>query len=120
MTLIKLIAAMIMVESGGNDLAHNKREDACGCLQIRPIMVAEFNRIGIDFDLNDRWDCGKSAKALHLWVAKKGYTNAEVIARKWNGGPNGHVKPKTASYWQKVKNYLPEQFSNQTQIHIHP
>jgi len=86
MILIKLLAAIIMIESGGNDLAYNKREDACGCLQIRPIMVAEFNRIGIPFTLDDRWNCGKS--------------------RKWNGGPNGHKKASTLKYWKKVKQQL--------------
>ena len=36
---------MIMVESEGNDSAYHKREKAAGCLQIRPIMVREVNRI---------------------------------------------------------------------------
>ena len=34
-----LIQAMIMVESEGNDSAYAKKEEAVGCLQIRPIMV---------------------------------------------------------------------------------
>ena len=40
-----LIEAMIMVESRGNDSAYSKKEEAVGCLQIRPIMVREVNRI---------------------------------------------------------------------------
>jgi hypothetical protein len=106
MILIKLLAAIIMIESGGNDLAYNKREDACGCLQIRPIMVAEFNRIGIPFTLDNRWNCGKSMKAFDMWVLTNRYANAEVIARKWNGGPNGHKKASTLKYWKKVKQQL--------------
>ena len=104
--LFKLIVAIILVESGGNGLAHNVKEDACGCLQIRPIMVAEFNRIGIPFTLKDRWDCGRSIMAFGKWVTIKGYTDAEVIARKWNGGPNGHKKESTLKYWGKVKQQL--------------
>ena len=95
-----------MIESGGNDLAYNKREDACGCLQIRPIMVAEFNRIGIPFTLQDRWNCGRSMKAFELWVLANRYATSEVIARKWNGGPNGHKKASTLKYWNKVKQQL--------------
>jgi hypothetical protein len=40
-----LIAAIIQVESGGDTLAYNSKEDAVGCLQIRPIMVREVNRL---------------------------------------------------------------------------
>ena len=51
-----LIAAIIQVESGGDTLAYNAKEDAVGCLQIRPIMVREVNRlVGKDsFTLDDR------------------------------------------------------------------
>ena len=55
-----IISAMIKVESAGNDSAYNLKEDAVGCLQIRPIMVREVNRIlkrcGEDkrFDVKDR------------------------------------------------------------------
>ena len=40
-----LVDALILVESAGNERAFNKKENACGCLQIRPIMVREVNRI---------------------------------------------------------------------------
>ena len=40
-----LVKALIQVESSGRDNAHNISEDAVGCLQIRPIMVREVNRI---------------------------------------------------------------------------
>ena len=56
-----MIQAMIMVESEGNDSAYHKGEKAAGCLQIRPIMVREVNRIlkiqksELEYALEDRW-----------------------------------------------------------------
>lgn len=102
--LAKLISAMIFVESGGDPLSFNAKEQAAGVLQIRPIMVAEFNRIGIEFTLEDRYSKHKSVEAFKKWVEIKNYTNPEIIARKWNGGPNGHLKQSTLNYWQKVSN----------------
>jgi uncharacterized protein YhfF len=102
--LAKLISAMIFVESGGNPLSFNAREQAAGVLQIRRIMVAEFNRIGIQFTLEDRYSQYKSVVAFKKWITIKNYTNPEIIARKWNGGPNGHLKESTLNYWQKVSN----------------
>jgi hypothetical protein len=40
-----LILAMIDYESTNNDMAVNDSTNAVGCLQIRPIMVREVNRI---------------------------------------------------------------------------
>ena len=27
----------------------------------------------------------------------------EILARKWNGGPKGHIKNATKKYWRKVE-----------------
>jgi hypothetical protein len=108
--LFKLISAMIMVESGGNPNAFNPKEDAAGVLQIRPIMVAELNRLGIEFSLDDRYSRTKSVEAFEKWVEIKNYTNPEVIARKWNGGPSGHLKSTTLNYWRKVSNLMYPKF----------
>ena len=40
-----LIEAIIYVESRGDIKEHNISEDAVGCLQIRPIMLREVNRL---------------------------------------------------------------------------
>jgi hypothetical protein len=45
MTIMKLIAILIAIESGGNQNAINMKENACGVLQIRPVMIDEVNRI---------------------------------------------------------------------------
>jgi soluble lytic murein transglycosylase-like protein len=103
-----LIAAIIQVESGGDTLAYNCKEDAVGCLQIRPIMVREVNRLlGKDsFTLYDRWSKVKSIQMFNILRSHlKGATD-EKIARTWNGGYNGHNKQGTLKYWQKVRKNL--------------
>jgi len=103
-----LIAAIIQVESGGNDSAFNKAENAAGCLQIRPIMVREVNRIaGTAYTLADRLDRKKSIEMFTIYTNH--YTPCwapELVARRWNGGPRGDKKQSTAKYWHKVRSLL--------------
>jgi len=105
-----LVDALILVESSGNPKAFNEKENACGCLQIRPIMLREVNRIlrkqgsSKRFSKEDRWDCWKSKEMFYIW---RNYHHAdssdEIIARNWNGGPRGYKKPSTEHYWHKVQ-----------------
>jgi len=113
----KLVNAIIMVESRGNDSAVGDRHlvgnEAIGVLQIRPIMVREVNRIlriqksERRFDLKDRFDKNKSIEMFLIW---KNFhhknSDAETIARNWNGGPNGYKVNRTVKYWNKVKQQL--------------
>ena len=111
-----LIQAMIMVESEGNDSAYHKGEKAAGCLQIRPIMVREVNRIldiqnsELEYTLEDRWSREKSIEMFHI---VNGYHNKnstyEEIARAWNGGPNWFKKSLTKRYWKRVQKQLKKQ-----------
>ena len=108
--IMTLVDALILVESGGNPLAYNKKERACGCLQIRPIMLREVNRIlrkqkaDRRFSLEDRWDCGSSEEMFYIWRSYHHEDSSdEVIARCWNGGPRGWKKKSTQHYWAKVK-----------------
>jgi len=100
-----LIAAIIQVESGGDTLAYNSKEDAVGCLQIRPIMVTEINRLlGKDsFTLSDRWSKVKSIQMFNILRSNIKEASNEKIARVWNGGYNGHKKQSTIKYWNKVR-----------------
>lgn len=105
-----LIDALILVESSGRENAYNKKEDAVGCLQIRPIMVREVNRIlrkqNIEqrFTKKDRWDCGLSKEMFYIWRDYHHENSSdEVIARCWNGGPRGYKKQSTEHYWYKVQ-----------------
>jgi hypothetical protein len=111
----EIVLGMIQVESNGNDEAYNESEDAVGCLQIRPIMVREVNRIlkmkgeEYRFKMKDRWDRKKSLEMFWIW---RDYhhpdSDYEIIARNWNGGPNGYKKKSTERYWEKVNRCLEE------------
>jgi hypothetical protein len=111
----EIVLGMIQVESNGNDDAYNESEDAVGCLQIRPIMVREVNRIlkmkgeEYRFKMKDRWDREKSLEMFWIW---RDYhhpdSDYEIIARNWNGGPNGYKKKSTERYWEKVNRCLGE------------
>lgn len=113
------VAAVIQVESRGNDNAYCRKEDAVGCLQIRPIMVREVNRIlklndiQMRYTLNDRWSRVRSLEMFEIMAEEveccDGLTRLEfyeIVARKWNGGHRGHKKRSTKKYWKKVKEKL--------------
>ena len=108
-----LVDAVMYVESRNNPNAWNKHEDACGVLQIRPIMINDVNRILSKknipkvYTLNDRWNKTKSIEIFYIiqeYYSPNG--TPERIARVWNGGPNGYKKPQTLAYWHKVKQQL--------------
>ncbi len=104
----KLVDAIMYVESRGDSMAYNKREDAVGVLQIRPIMLREVNRLlGYDkYTLKDRWS---KAKSIEMFEVIRGHTTNptdEKLARNWNGGWNGYKKQSTLKYWNKVKKLL--------------
>ncbi len=113
------VAAVIQVESRGNDNAYCRKEDAVGCLQIRPIMVREVNRIlklnniQMRYTLNDRWSRVRSLEMFEIMAEEveccDGLTRLEfyeIVARKWNGGQRGDKKRSTKKYWKKVKEKL--------------
>lgn len=108
----ELIEALLWVESRRNDSAYHSGENAIGCLQIRPIMVREVNRVGklrglkSDYDHSDAWDRYKSMEMFEQWssVHHEEY-DFERMARNWNGGPKGIYKDATLSYWNKVLKY---------------
>tara|TARA_R100001163_G_C4933770_1_gene108591 strand:+ start:51 stop:584 length:534 start_codon:yes stop_codon:yes gene_type:complete len=107
-----LVYAMIQVESKGNDSAYCAVEKAVGCLQIRPIMVSEVNRIckllGIKktYTLQDRWSREKSIQMLKIFTKFYQLEDFEEIARCWNGGPSGMTYASTNIYWTKVQEEL--------------
>ena len=111
----QLVHAMINVESRGNDSAYCESEKAVGCLQIRPIMLREVNRLlkrsGNEerFSLTDRWSREKSIEIFDTWRSLSHPDDSdEVIARCWNGGPRGWKRTATDRYWEKVTAYLYE------------
>ncbi len=112
----RLVKALIQVESCGNDSCIGDRHliiPSIGCLQIRPIMVKEVNRIltilGDDkrYKNKDRYSRVKSIEMFYIW---KNYHHKdhsdEVIARCWNGGSRGYKRKATLHYWKKVQKAL--------------
>jgi hypothetical protein len=107
-------------ESRGKDNAYNKSSDAAGCLQIRPVMLKEINRIleniGSDerYSLEDRFDRKKSIEMFTIWrlYHHQGHSY-EVISRNWNGGTNGYLMEETIGYWNKIKQRLKNEQSSE-------
>ena len=105
-----LIEAIIWVESRGDTLAYNKSEEALGCLQIRPIMLREVNRLLAKnsikkvYTLKDRMSRSKSIEMFNVIRGHIDNPTDERIARTWNGGYN--YGESTLKYWNKVKQKL--------------
>jgi hypothetical protein len=117
MVPIALIAALIAVESHGDDLAVNRAEQAIGCLQIRPAIIWDVEKIvGRTISQRVAYDRDASIEILEIYVGH--YATAKLLgheptdedmARIWNGGPDGWKKPETVAYWRKVQRMMHEQ-----------
>lgn len=107
-----LINALIAVESHGDANAIGKSGEV-GILQIRPCVVEDVNRVyHTNYRLDDRRDKAASIKICELYLGYWGTryeerthksATPEVLARIWNGGPNGWKKESTKAYWEKVE-----------------
>lgn len=113
-SLALLIAAVIHVESSGNNHARGARNEV-GCLQIRPAVITDVNRIQSRkvFTLDDRTRRDRSIEVFRIYVEH--YATPERLgrdptpedfARIWNGGPNGFRRKSTLPYWRKVRSAL--------------
>lgn len=86
---------------------------AVGPLQMWTITVDDVNRIGklrkwpITYTYEDRNDLYKSLDMFFIYSSHYAAHNkdwsAEGIARRWNGGPDGHKQTSTDEYWYDVK-----------------
>ncbi len=114
----KLVPALIQVESSGRDwVIGDKRlgERAYGPLQIRKPVTDDVNRAyGTNYRAEDMLGnrklsievCGKYLK-LYAKRERLGMeATPEILARIWNGGPNGWKRDITLQYWRKVKRNL--------------
>ena len=121
------IAALISVESGGNDHAIGDNGQAVGCLQIHPCVVEDVNRIsGVTpparvFLRSDRTDRGMSVIMCRVYLQHYAVKDRlgrepslEDLARIWNGGPDGYKKPATKPYWIKVRTAMEDCVSAKT------
>ena len=105
-----LLMAMIMVESGGNNLAVGDNGAGIGCLQIHKAVIDDINRVyGAVFQWPESaYSRGSSIIICKLYLQHYAPPNATVeqLARIWNGGPKGHKKSATIKYWNKVKKQI--------------
>jgi hypothetical protein len=110
----KLIPALIQVESGGNPNAVGDRGRAVGVLQIHKCVVDDVNQwYEKNYRYTDRLDPQKSKEICSLYLRCWGgnyvlgsqkHITLEVLAKIWNGGPEGwRYEKSTERYWLKVK-----------------
>ena len=119
--VIDVIEAIEIVESNKNPYAINIKENAIGSLQIRPIMIADYNRItNQDYAHDIAYN-----KAMAYIIAQEIFFHymkaienptAKHLAFIWNGGgsawkrvdnPKNDLKQKNLDlYWEKVKMHL--------------
>ena len=120
-TITDVIYAIEEVESNRNPYAINKQENALGCLQIRPIMIADYNRI-TEENLSHNIAYNRSMAYIIASTIFNHYMkgienpNAKHLAFIWNGGgsawkrvdnPKNDQKQKNLdSYWEKVRLHL--------------
>lgn len=106
-----LAAALIAIESAGNDLAVGDRGTAIGPLQIRPAVVIDVNRAFGTRYKHARMTNRAEAIAVmerYLWLyaqpSRIGRPVTDVDrARIWNGGPNGWRKTATEDYARRYQ-----------------
>jgi hypothetical protein len=100
-----VILAFILAESGGNPWAYNKKENARGVLQIRPIMIKEVNRIA-GYEKWKHKDAWNPEKSVMIFKEKQAHDNYFMNLKKacvvWNG--KGKPKQRNKYYKNIVKN----------------
>jgi len=110
--------AVCMAESEGDPSAFRQSEWAAGIAQIRPIYVADCNRICALAGDPRRWtlqDCYCPAKSYEMYTIYVIFWGCRYCrltghapgpqqwARIHNGGYNGWKKRSTLGYWAKVR-----------------
>ena len=111
----RLLNAIRIVESGGNDNAVGDGGNAIGPYQI----WRNYWKDAVDHDpsiggkYEDCFDQKYAEKIVNAYMDRYAIPRRlghdptfEDIARIHNGGPNGHRKKATVSYWEKVQKEL--------------
>lgn len=107
-----LLAALIMVESSGNN--EKVCNDKLGCLQISPAVVEQVNRhYGTSFKDSDALNRYKAKdiarKYIQIYAVPERVgrnPTDEDKARIWKGGVKGFKNEDTRPYWKKVDKEL--------------
>lgn len=102
-----LIKSLIQQESSGNDRAFNKKENAVGCLQIRPGYFKDAQEADpslCNLKHSDCYDREVSIRVFRAYMKKYGKGKSDIeMARIHNGGPKGHTKSSTDGYARSVQ-----------------
>lgn len=108
MNLHSLISALMIVESSGNDQAIGDNGRAIGPLQIHRSVVLDVNRItGSNYRHSEMTNRVAARAVCQAYLEHYGRGKSlEEQARIWNGGPTGHKKAATVSYWRRVQRNL--------------
>lgn len=108
-TLDDLLDAIEWVESKGDPFAIGDNGEAVGAYQIHKIYVDDVNRINrakskhkYQYPYEARYSHHLSREMTSIYLNHYG-GSFEERARKHNGGPTGHLREETKSYWLKVK-----------------
>lgn len=106
---LRVLKAMIQVESGGDPEAVGDGGRAIGILQIHRGYWADATRfLGVSWPYSDAKDPVKAAAAVRAYCEHyarhygRPWT-AETISRIHNGGPRGWEKQATIRYYRKVQ-----------------
>ena len=116
----ELLSAIAIVESGGDKMAVNAKEQAFGLYQIRKGVITDVNEKVLRFEGFKHEDAfnpvlAKTIAIHYLTHYGKAYSkrtgqvaDEEVLARIWNGGYSGYFRNKSATdgYWEKVKKQM--------------
>ncbi len=104
----ELIAALMIVESGGRPDAVGDNGKAIGILQIHYEVIVDVNELGYSFKMVDAFDPVKAENICRLYLEHwcGPWATRETLARNWNGGPTGPRKKATLKYWRKVHKEL--------------
>ena len=107
--VIDVIEAIEIVESNKNPYAINIGENAKGSLQIRPIMIADYNRItnqdlphDIAYNRGMAWIIASEIFSYYMQFIDK--PTAKHLAFIWNGGGSAWKRVDNPQNDQKQKN----------------
>ena len=109
----KLCDAILQVETGGHPDPANAVGD--GGRSIGPLQISLgcwMDAVEHDASIGgvyaDCKDLDYAKKIFHSYLDRYAVfgDSLEVLARIWNGGPNGYRKEATEPYWRAVKNLM--------------
>ena len=106
----ELMLAIATVESNCDPNAIGDNGNARGMFQIwEAFWIDGTEYLGVDWDyMTDVWDVDKSAQVVLAYWRRYAPKDAtlEQLARIHNGGPRGHLRKSTLTYWRKVEKVL--------------